>query len=136
MSGVAAASGAAELGRELAEAALARKAQDVVLLDVSGLTSFADAFVICTGTSDRHVRAVADAVVERARELGQRPLGVEGADEGNWVLIDLNDVVVHVFRKSVRDEYDLERLWSEAPATLFGEPGAHEEGPGERRRVP
>ena len=122
-----------ELAREVAEAAQDRRARDVVLLDVAGLTAFADAFVICTGTSDRHVRAVADAVVERGRALGQRPIGIEGYDQANWVLIDLNDVVVHVFRRETREEYDLERLWADASATYFhdpedeaggGEPGA------------
>ena len=84
-------------------------------LDVSGLTSFTDAFVIATGTSDRHVKAVADAVVERAAALGRRPLGVEGYEGGDWVLIDLDDVIVHVFRDEKREHYDLERLWADAP---------------------
>jgi ribosome-associated protein len=108
-----------ERARSLAEAALDRKAVDVILLEVGGLTSFADAFVICSGTSDRHVRAVADAIVERSKALGEAPLGVEGHDEGRWVLIDLNDVVAHVFQADVREHYDLERLWSDAKTTAF-----------------
>ena len=104
---------------QYAEAALDRKAGDVVALDVSGLTSFTDSFVIATGTSDRHVKAVADAVVERARQLGQKPLGVEGYDGGEWVLIDLDDVIVHVFRGEKREQFDLERLWGDAPIYAF-----------------
>jgi ribosome-associated protein len=111
--------------RRLAEAALERKAQDLVALDVRQLTSFADAFLLATGTSDRHVRSVADALLEASQELGISPLGVEGYDEGRWVLIDLNEVVVHVFQEEVRDYYDLERLWSDAPAIDLGQPPPH-----------
>ena len=104
-----------EHARRLVEAALDRKARDVVALDVRELTSFADTFVLATGTSDRHVRSVADAVVEAGREVGLETLGVEGQEEGRWVLIDLNEVVVHVFRAEVREHYDLDRLWADAP---------------------
>jgi ribosome-associated protein len=100
---------------KLVEAALDRKAQKLVALDVAGLSAFTDTFVIATGTSDRHVRAVADAVVEASKAMGQTPLGVEGYQEGHWVLIDLNDVVVHVFRADMREHYDLDRLWEDAP---------------------
>ncbi|HEX2484346.1 MAG TPA: ribosome silencing factor [Myxococcota bacterium] len=110
---------ATDTARALAEAAVDRKAERVVALDVSELTSFTDAFVIASGTSDRHVRAVADAVVERAAALGRQPLGVEGLEGGQWVLIDLDDVVIHVFQGETRDHYDLERLWADAPATWF-----------------
>ena len=116
--------------RQYAEAALERKAGDVVALDVSNLTSFTDAFVIASGTSDRHVKAVADAVVERAHGLGRKPLGVEGYETGEWVLIDLDDVIVHVFRGEKREHYDLERLWADAPVSTFevGEGGGVREG--------
>jgi ribosome-associated protein len=97
-----------------AEAALDRKALDVVALDVGALTSYADAFVLATGTSDRHARAIADAIREASTRRGEKPLGVEGYDEGRWVLIDLGDVIVHVFQSEVREAYDLERLWSDA----------------------
>jgi ribosome-associated protein len=99
-----------------AEAALDRKAEDIVALDVSKLTSFADTFIIVTGTSDRHARSIADAITEAMAKRGEKPLGTEGHDEGRWVLIDLGDVIVHVFQVEVRREYDLERLWSDAPA--------------------
>ena len=101
--------------QRLAAAALDRKAQDLVALDVHALTSFAEAFLVATGTSARHVRSVADAVLEASTAEGNPPLGVEGYDEGRWVLIDLNEVVVHVFQAEVREYYDLERLWSDAP---------------------
>jgi ribosome-associated protein len=91
------------------------KAERVVALDVRELTSFADTFIVATGTSDRHARSIADAVIEAAKAGGERPLGIEGYDEGRWVLIDLGDVIVHIFQAEVREDYDLERLWSDAP---------------------
>jgi ribosome-associated protein len=111
--------------RHLAEAAVQKKAQDLVALDVHELTSFADAFLLATGTSDRHVRSVADAMLEASEEMGRSALGVEGYDEGRWVLIDLNEVVVHIFQEEVRKYYDLERLWGDAPAIELGQPPEH-----------
>jgi ribosome-associated protein len=105
----------AERAAWIVEAALSRKAERLVALDVRGVTSIADVFVIATGTSDRHVRAIADAVLEAARARGERTLGVEGYDDGRWLLIDLDDAIVHVFLAEVREAYDLERLWSDAP---------------------
>jgi ribosome-associated protein len=99
---------------QVAEAALDRKAQDLVALDVSELTSYADTLLIATGTSDRHARAIADAICEAATSRGEKPLGVEGYEEARWVLIDLGDVIIHVFQREVREAYDLERLWSDA----------------------
>jgi ribosome-associated protein len=115
--------------RLVVEAALDRKARDVVALDVRGIASFADVFVLATGTSDRHVRAVADAIDAALRERGERPLGVEGEGDGRWVLMDLGDVIVHVFLKEVRDYYDLERLWSDAPVIEFEPAGARSSAP-------
>jgi ribosome-associated protein len=111
--------------RRLAEAAAQKKARDLVALDVHELTSFADAFLLATGTSDRHVRSVADAMLETTEKMGRSPLGVEGYDEGRWVLIDLNEVVVHIFQEEVREYYDLERLWNDAPAIELGQPPEH-----------
>jgi ribosome-associated protein len=108
--------------QELAEAALEKKAQDLLALDVRDLTSFTDAFLIATGTSDRHVRAVADALLAASQASGRTPLGVEGYEEGRWVLIDLNDVVAHVFQEEVRRYYDLERLWGDAPSIALAKP--------------
>jgi ribosome-associated protein len=98
----------------IAEAALDKKALDLVALDVSELTSYADTFVIVTATSDRHARAIADAIGEAESANGAKPLGIEGYGEARWVLLDLGDVIVHVFQEKVRATYDLERLWSDA----------------------
>lgn len=109
--------------RRLVDAMLERKGEDVVVLDVSDVTSFADTFIIATGRSERNVQAIVDAVVEAARAGGEKPLGVEGYDEGRWVLVDLADVIVHVFVHEAREEYQLERLYSDAlPVELAGAP--------------
>jgi ribosome-associated protein len=105
----------AEKTRFVLEAALDVKAEDVVALDVGGLSSFADVFVVCTGRSDRQVRAIAESIEKAAKRAGAPALGVEGYAEGVWVLIDLDDVIVHVFTPDAREHYDIERLWSDAP---------------------
>jgi ribosome-associated protein len=87
------------------------KALEVKFLDVRGLTDIADFMVIASGTSDRHVRSVAQRVVEKAKESGFRPHGVEGQQDGDWVLIDLNEMIVHVMLPRVREFYGLEKLW-------------------------
>jgi ribosome-associated protein len=87
------------------------KALDVKVLDVRDLTDIADYMVIASGTSDRHVRSVAQRVVEKAKEAGFRPHGLEGLKDGDWVLIDLNEVIVHVMLPRVREFYGLEKLW-------------------------
>jgi len=91
------------------------KAVNIKLLDVRELTDIADAMIVASGTSDRHVRAIAQRVVEKAREAGQRPLGIEGERDGEWVLVDLQDVLLHVMLPRVREFYSIEQLW-EAPA--------------------
>lgn len=105
----------------IAEAALDRKAEDVVALDVREIASFTDTFVFATGRSDRQVRAIADAIVEALRAGGDRPLGVEGYEDGSWVLIDANDAIIHVFQEEARKHYGLERLWSDAPAIAISD---------------
>jgi ribosome-associated protein len=87
------------------------KALEVKVLDVRGLTDIADTMVIASGTSDRHVRSTAQRVVEKTKEAGFRPHGVEGQQDGDWVLIDLNDLIVHVMLPRVREFYGLEKLW-------------------------
>ncbi|MDP2226626.1 MAG: ribosome silencing factor [Moraxellaceae bacterium] len=88
------------------------KAKDVLALDVRTLTSLADVMVIASGTSSRHVKSLADNVVEKIKEAGFRPLGMEGEREGEWILIDLAGVIVHVMLPATRAFYDLERLWT------------------------
>jgi len=99
-----------------AAAALDKKATDVVLLDVRGLTSIADWFVLASGRSDTQVRAIAESVEEACRSLERRPLCVEGLRHGQWVLLDYGDVVVHVFHDATREYYDIERLYLDVPA--------------------
>ena len=98
-----------------AEAALDKKGTDLVVLDVREHTSIADYFVIVSGRSDTQVRSIAEHVEDVCRKAGSRPLAVEGLRHGQWVLLDFGDVLVHVFYAPVREFYDLERLWSEAP---------------------
>lgn len=87
------------------------KGVDVRVLDVRGMTAITDFMVIASGTSDRHVKSLARSVQDKAREQGTKPRGVEGEQGGEWVLVDLGDVVVHVMRPQVRDFYNLEKLW-------------------------
>ena len=91
------------------------KAVNVKVLDVRKVTDVADCMVLASGNSDRHVRSIADRVVERAKAGGFRPMGVEGQRDGEWVLVDLNDVIVHVMLPRVREFYGLEGLWETIP---------------------
>src|SRR5579862_4964786 len=111
------------------------KAVNVRVLDVRGLTDIADTMVIASGNSDRHVRSIAERVVEKAKEAGMRPLGTEGARDGEWVLVDLQDVVVHVMLPRVREFYGLESLWDNAPALPVAPPG-QARATARRRRTP
>ena len=87
------------------------KAKDIKVLDVRGRTSITDIMIIASGTSSRHVKSMAETVAFKAKDAGEAPLGTEGLDDGEWALIDLNGVVVHVMQARVRDFYQLERLW-------------------------
>jgi len=97
-----------------------KKAIDVVLLDVSEVASFTDYFVICSGSSGRQVQGIVDNLLRQLRGQGIRPLSVEGQQQGQWVLVDLGDVIMHVFYEPVREVYDLESLWSDAKVIPVG----------------
>ncbi len=114
--------------------AIDKKADDVVIVDLRGLSDVCDFFVIATGQADVQVRAIAGAVEDGLRKIGQRPVGVEGTNEGRWVLIDFFDVVVHVFRYEARDYYQLERLWADAPVLVVD--ADHLSSDGFRERQP
>ena len=96
------------------------KGRDQVVLDVRGMTGVTDYMVVCSGTSNRHVKSLADNVEKEAKEHGVRPLGVEGHQSNDWVLVDFGDVVVHVMLPEARSFYDIERLWS-VPAAKPGD---------------
>ena len=93
------------------------KAQDVVKLDVREMTTVTDYMIVASGTSNRHVQALVDNVAEKAKKAGHRPIGVEGEDGGEWVLLDLQDTLVHVMLPKVREFYNLEKLWSMGAAS-------------------
>ncbi|WP_180175711.1 ribosome silencing factor [Acinetobacter sp. YH12025] len=94
------------------------KAKDIIELDISTISNVADAIVIASGTSTRHIKSLADNVAEEARKAGFRPIGVEGERDAEWILIDLGFVVVHVMLPTARKFYDLESLWRTAPETV------------------
>jgi ribosome-associated protein len=98
-----------------AELLFDRKARDLVLLDLRGISSATDYFLIASGTSDTHVSAAADHMIDEMRASGVRPTNVEGARGGRWVLVDYFNFVVHVFHPAAREFYQLERLWGDAP---------------------
>lgn len=100
---------------ELARIAADLKSEDVVAFDLRGITSVTDYTVICTGTSDRQMRAVAEAAIEYGRKVGQKPYGMAGVENAVWIIVDFVDVVIHVFGRPYRDYYDLELLWGDAP---------------------
>ncbi len=104
-----------DLVHQIGTAALDRKALDLRAYDVRKVVTYSDYFMICAGRSDRQVRAIAEGIVEDLKAQDRKPLGVEGMQQGMWVLIDYGDVIVHVFHEEEREEYDIERLWSGAP---------------------
>ena len=107
-----------QIALAIAELASDRKAVDIVQLDLRGLTSLADYFVICTGRSDRQTRAIQEGIQQGMKEQHAiAPTHVDGASEANWILMDFDDVIVHVFTPELREFYRLEQLWGEAPST-------------------
>ena len=103
-----------QLARLLKKAAVDKKAWDCVVIDVRAKTSLADYFVVCEGETDRQVRAIADAMVDAAKQKEMRPLGVDGYDDAGWVLLDFDSVLAHVFLPGERSYYDIESLWGTA----------------------
>jgi ribosome-associated protein len=106
----------------LSQYALEKKAYDLVLIEVSEVTSIADYFIICSGRSDRQVQGIAQGLQENLGNLGISPLSIEGLTRGHWVLMDFSDVIVHIFYQPVREFYDLEGLWAHAPRVELPEP--------------
>ncbi len=104
-----------DLALAAAQAGLEKKAEEVLVLDVRALTSYAEQFVLLSGTSERQVEAIAENIELALKKQGERPIGVEGYGHGTWVLLDYGDVVVHVFHRDTRAIYDLEGLWADAP---------------------
>lgn len=100
------------------DALLDVKAKDIVEFDISTISNVADAMIIASGTSTRHVKALADNVAEEAKKAGFRPIGIEGERDAEWILIDLGSVVVHVMLPTTRKFYDLESLWRTAPSEV------------------
>jgi ribosome-associated protein len=109
---------ALEIARKIVDAAEDKKAADIVLLDVSELTTMADYFVICSGGSERQLGAIGDGVAEKLRDEGVRPIGREGGSNSHWTLLDFGAVIVHIFAPPERDYYQLERHWSKAKTVL------------------
>lgn len=105
-----------ELNKHILEALDDLKGQKVVELNVTELSDVMDYLIIANGTSSRHVKSLANNVVEDLKEKGFRPLGVEGMEDGEWVLVDFGDTVVHVMQPDARDFYELEKLWSKVPS--------------------
>lgn len=110
-----------DLAIQAAKAALEKKALDVTVLDLSGLTVIADYFVICSGDSTTQVKAVAEFIEQEFAKGRVRPLGIEGAAYSHWILLDYGDVIIHVFEKETRAYYNLEKLWMDAKAVEINE---------------
>lgn len=124
------------LARDIARLALTKKASDVVILHVGPLTDVTDYFVVCSGDSDTHVRAIADAVDDGMRKEGHRVWKSEGYRNLQWVLLDFVDVVVHVFQKGTREYYNLEKLWGDARMERVEDlPGAPLDAPAVTKRT-
>ncbi|MDP2350044.1 MAG: ribosome silencing factor [Chloroflexota bacterium] len=107
-----------DLARRIVELAEDKKAADIVLLELGELTTIADAFVICSGGSERQIAAIADGIAEVLRDEGTKPIGREGTAESHWVLLDYGSVIVHVFTPPERDYYGLETHWSGARTVI------------------
>jgi len=108
--------------RLIVGAALDLKAEGLVALDMREVSAFTDTFLITSGRSSRHVRSIAESIIQTLREADDAPLGVEGLTEGRWVLIDANEAVIHIFEPETREEFALEQLWRDAPLLDLSDP--------------
>jgi len=107
-----------ELARELVDAIADRKGSDIIMLDVRPVSLLADYFIICTGDTERQVKAIVDEILERAGKSGLKPLQAEGTPASGWVILDYGSIIAHIFMPAQRDYYQLERLWSDAPLVV------------------
>ncbi len=103
-----------DLARRCRELALDKKAEDVVLLDLRGVSDICDVFLICTGSAEPHLKAIAGSIETGLKELGHRPRGRDGVIASHWMVLDYNDVLIHIFRRDARSHYALEQLWGDA----------------------
>ncbi len=103
------------------DAASEKKAFDILILDLRNRSDLTDFFMICSGNSKVQVQSIVDAILEKCYQTQNKPLGIEGYSGGNWVVVDLGDLIVHVFHKEARRHYDLERLWGDVPVMAVGE---------------
>jgi ribosome-associated protein len=115
-----------QLTKLVATCLIEKKGLDIVVLNIEGRVSYCDHLVLCTGSSARQVRALADHVTRTLRALGRRPMGSEGTQAGQWALVDLGDVVLHVFDRDSRQHYDLDGLWLDVPRFSMAELGISE----------
>lgn len=123
---------------QITELIFSKKGYDVKILDLRELTTIADYFIICTGDSETQVKAIADEVDKKMRELGVKSWHTEGYRGLNWVLVDFVDIVVHIFKKETRDYYNLEKLWGDAPTVIAEDPllkKAAKKKPGRPKKV-
>ena len=107
-----------ELARELVDAIASRKGVDIIMLDVRPVSLLADYFIICSGDTERQVKAIVDEIEERADKSGFRALQIEGTPASGWVIVDYGSIIAHIFMPVQRDYYQLERLWSDAPLVV------------------
>lgn len=106
-----------ELQALVVEAVLEKKAFNILVLDLRNRSDITDCFIICSGNSKAQVQAIVNSILEKTYGTPFKPIGIEGMNTGNWVILDMDDIFVHVFQKEVRNYYDLERLWGDVPAT-------------------
>jgi len=104
-----------KLQQLVVDAAAERKANDILILDLRKRSDLTDCFIICSGSSRMQVQAIADSILEKIYQSKQKPSAIEGYSQGQWIVLDLGDIIVHVFHKDARAHYDLERLWGDVP---------------------